>query len=323
MKKRSAFAIVLGLIVMFCVACGSVASEESFDYGKSSVGLFETATADEGAYSYTDDYSYDDSYIDNSYSETTSTENVDDIDLSDYDMSRKLIYSSYISLETKNFDTDISKVKELVTSNGGYFENSSTYGNVEYGNRSASYTVRIPADNYDTFMNSVGTVGSLVSKNESVDDITSSYVDVQARLKSLETKLERLQELEQQATSVDELLDIEDRINEVQYQIESYTAQKKTYDDKVDYSTVSIDVSEVVTYSEIKADTALNRFAEAFSDSFAGFITFLQNVVIMLIYILPYIIVIGIILFIIFKVRKKSGTKRLFRSKKKEKENDN
>jgi TolA-binding protein len=169
-------------------------------------------------------------------------------------------------------------------------------------------------------MNSVGEVGSLASKSESVDDITSSYVDVQARLKSLNTKLERLQELEEQADNIEDLLSIEDRINEVQYQIESYTAQKKAYDDQIDYSTVSIDITEVSTYSEVKADTAWNRFVEAFSGSFSGFVAFIQAFVIAIIYLLPYLILIAIILCIIFFVRKKKG--KGFSFKKKDKKTD-
>ena len=80
----------------------------------------------------------------------------------------------------------------------------------------------------------------------------------------------------------------------------------KVYDDQVDYSTVNIDISEVATYTEVKADSAWNRFVEAFGDSFVGFITFLQNVVIILIYLSPYIIIIGIILFIILRLRRKA-----------------
>jgi DNA repair exonuclease SbcCD ATPase subunit len=142
-------------------------------------------------------------------------------------------------------------------------------------------------------------------------------VDVQARIKSLNTKLERLQELEANAENVTELLEIEDRINEVQYQIESYTAQMKTYDDQVDYSTVNIDITEVATYTEIKADSAWNRFVEAFGDSFAGFVEFLQGLVIAIIYMLPYLIIIAIVLIIVIRIRKKKGKGRLFKKKDK------
>ena len=143
-----------------------------------------------------------------------------------------------------------------------------------------------------------------------MDDITSQYVDVQARLKSLRTKLARLEELEAQAETVEDLLAIEDRINDVQYDLENYTAQLRLYDDKVDYCTVTINVNEVVTYSEVKKDTAWNRFAEAFEDSFDSFVAFLQGLVVALIYILPYAIIAAVILIIVLLITKKKRTAR-------------
>ena len=318
MRKRFFTLIVVG-VMLFATACGNASSSGSdsavgnTSFMAKDAGFESAALTDSASYDY-DNYDYED------YSEeSVATEGSEDyeVDLEGYDTSRKLIYNTYISLESKKFDEDVAAVKELVKANGGYFESSSTYGNKEYGNRSAGFTARIPADKYDAFMGSVGDVGAVTSKNESIEDITSDYVDVQARIKSLNTKLERLQELEANAENVTELLEIEDRINEVQYQIESYTAQMKTYDDQVDYSTVNIDITEVATYTEIKADSAWNRFVEAFGDSFAGFVEFLQGLVIAIIYMLPYLIIIAIVLIIVIRIRKKKGKGRLFKKKDK------
>ena len=308
--KRRLLAVIISCVVLATTACGGTSSADSAAtlegatnsfMAKDAVGFEETAA---------ESYDMD--------TNTTTDAGGEEVDLSEYDTSRKLVYNSNIRLETKKFDDDLARVKALVTENGGYLENNSTYGNAEYGSRSASMIARIPADKYQAFMSSVGDVGSVTSKSESVDDITSSYVDVQARLKSLNTKLARLQELEANAENVTELLEIEDRINDVQYQIESYTAQKKAYDDQIDYSTVSIDIDEVVTYSEVKADNAWNRFKEAFGDSFTGFVAFLQGLVIAIIYMLPYIIIIALVLFIIIKIRRKKGKAPLFKRKKKD-----
>ena len=324
MRRRLLTFIVAGMMLL-ATACGNVGESSSTELtaaigAKSSnydsLGFSESASADSiGSGDYAD-------YEEQAYESDYSDEGDSEVDLSEYDTSRKLIYTSYINLESKQFDDDVDTIKELVSTNGGYFESTSSYGNEEYGSRSASFTARIPSDKYETFMSSVGEVGSLASKSESVDDITSDYVDVQARLKSLNTKLDRLLELEEQADNLEDLLAIEDRINEVQYQIESYTAQKKIYDNQVDYSTVSIDITEVVTYSETKADTAWNRFVEAFGDSFAGFITFLQGVVIAIIYLLPYLIFVAIILIIVLLIRKKKGKGKLFNRKMNKEKNN-
>ena len=228
-------------------------------------------------------------------------------EVEEYDTSRKIVYTSNIDIETKNFDEDLQSIKKLVQDNGGYFENTSVSGQAEYGGRYASYTARIPSAKYQGFMENVGTIGSVTSSHENADDITSSYVDVQARLKSLKTKLARLQELEENAQTVEELLEIEDRINDVQYDLENYTAQLRLYDNQVDYCTVSISLNEVVTYTEIKADTFWNRFTEAIEGSLSGFVSFLQGLVIVVVYLLPYVVVIALIACMVLYILKRKG----------------
>ena len=314
MKKRLLALIIAG-IMLFAVGCGSADSSDSGSYeaastsnayySKNAAGFEEAAEVADVA-----DVEYEGDDVGSTDFDADSTGSESDIDLDGYDTSRKLVYTSYITLESKKFDEDVATIKELVTKNGGYFESTSVSGNKEYGNRGAGFVARIPSDKYEAFMGSVGDVGSLTYKSESVDDITSSYVDVQARLKSLNTKLERLQELESNAENVTELLEIEDRINEVQYQIESYTAQMKTFDDQVDYSTVSIDITEVATYSEVKADSAWNRFVEAFGASFVGFVETVQEIVIAIIYLLPYILIVAIVIVVIVVVRRRKKKAR-------------
>ena len=152
MRKRILTVLIIAIMAL-SVACGS-ATEESTTasstalYSKDAMGHTEEAA----------EYDYD-------ALETENTDSGTEVDLEGYDTSRKIVYSSYISLESKKFDDDVAAVKELVASNGGYFENSSMYGNLEYGNRSANFTARIPSDKYEAFMNSVGDVGTLTSKN--------------------------------------------------------------------------------------------------------------------------------------------------------------
>jgi len=305
MKKKLLSAVLVLIFSFNLVACGQAVSD-TYDSSYASLGFAEDSVGKEGAYITEDSYDYGMEAT----QEVSTANELADTDLEGYDFGQKIVYSSDISLESKNYDDDIAAVRQLVSSNRGYFSSTSESGNVEYGNRFASFTARVPSENYDTFMTSVGDVGSLTYKSEYVDDITSEYVDVQARLQSLNTKLERLQELEANAADVTELLEIEDRINEVQYEIESYTAQMKVYDSQVEYSTITISVSEVVTYTEPKADTLLNRIAEAFSDSFSGFISFLQNLLINIIYLLPYLIIIIVIIVIIIVARRKKKAKK-------------
>ena len=313
MKKR---ALALGLVMAMAFSmagCGN-----SNDFATAESPAFYTEEATEGW----EDVGMADQKSSMNMEASSEEPATAEGDLDGYDLSRKIVYTSNISIESKKFEEDANTVRGLISSNGGYIQSSSQFGSSEYSNRDCHFTARIPAKNYDAFMNAVGSVGSMTSKYEDVSDITSEYVDVQARLKSLNTKMNRLRELEEKAETVEELLQIEDRINDVQYQIENYTAQKRVYDDQVDYSTVDITIEEVATFTEVKADTAWNRFVDAAKDSCSGFISFLQGFVIALIYIFPYALIVVVIILIITFIRKKKGKAPLFKSKKKRKEQE-
>lgn len=343
MKRKSYLLIVALLSVNMLVACGSTSETASYsaEYG------YGTVTSDdaESSEGYTADYSYEDSTdygiegsteysyggaadydyasgTDASAKDAASFDGVttDDLVSANTDSSRKIIYTADVSIESKDFAADNSSLKKLVSSNNGYFESTDKSGSAENADRYANYTVRIPADNYSDFMDSVGDIGSLVYSSSSAEDITSNYVDVEARISSLKTKLERLQELEAEADNVTDLLEIEDRINDTQYELESYEAQRKVYDDQVSYCTIYITIEEVKTYTPTQ-NTFLDRLKNTCEDSLSGFVDFLENVLFTIIHLLPFIILVAILILIVCIIRKKKGKVNFKFLKRKEKNN--
>ncbi len=111
--------------------------------------------------------------------------------------------------------------------------------------RSASYTLRIPSDKLDEFIDVVETLGNVTYKNESVDDVTLRYVDVDSHKKALETEQERLLALLEKAENVEDIITIENRLSDVRYELENYEIQIRLLDNQIDYSTVYVDISEV------------------------------------------------------------------------------
>lgn len=93
---------------------------------------------------------------------------------------RKLIRTVYLSLQTTEFDSVLSNLSEKTAELGGYIENSSVSGHSYYYNntRYASYTIRIPTAELNQFVDVVSEIGNVTQKNESVEDVTLQYVDV-------------------------------------------------------------------------------------------------------------------------------------------------
>lgn len=182
----------------------------------------------------------------------------------------KLVRTVSMSLQTKEFETLLSYLDRNVAELGGYIQNSQIYGNSmdSYGYRSASMTLRIPQNKLDLFVSGVGENATVVRKSENAENVTLQYADTEARLKALQIEQERFLALLEKADSVDSIIAIEQHLTELRYEIESYASTLKVLDNKVSYSTVSLDISEVNRITPVEQNpTLLTRMKDGFSDS--------------------------------------------------------
>ncbi|MBR5000462.1 MAG: DUF4349 domain-containing protein, partial [Firmicutes bacterium] len=159
----------------------------------------------------------------------------------------KLILRADLRLETVDFDDAVEKLNKLVSDCGGYYEQSDVDMGSYYsdGYRYGRYTVRVPKDKYDTFLNSVGEVCHVTSRNESAEDVGLQYYDIESRIRLLEIKQERLMKLLEQASTMEDIITLENALSDIQYQLESNNIQKNRYDSLIDYSTISIRLEQV------------------------------------------------------------------------------
>lgn len=244
---------------------------------------------------------------------------------------RKLIKNVTLNVETEQFDTLMPSIEQRVTALGGYIEEMSSYsrGN-EYARdyqgtkylRYASMTVRIPRQNLEPFLEEVGEQTNVTSRSESVTDVTLQYVDLESHKKALLTEQDRLLVLLDQAESVEDIVTIEGRLSEVRYQIESMEAQLRTYDNKIDYSTVYLSVDEVEHYSPSEGASTGERIRSGFLESVEGVGRGIRNAAVWFVINLPYlfvwVLVIGIVLLIvrtIMRVQAKRASNRPVRQR--------
>ena len=216
-----------------------------------------------------------------------------------------------MNLETKNFDDVISNINEAVNEYGGYVQSSSIN---TYGDNSRYYdaTIRIPADKYKEFLKQIEGSGNVSSYSEKVDDITTEYNDKQARLNSLKAEESRIMEFYQKAESISELMDIEQRLSDIRYEIDYIETQIKNYDLLVAYSTLTIHVSETKTYTQTNTSFT-EKLSRAFKNGFSDFVSSIEYLLIDLAYniysiiIIVVIVVAGIIIYKKIRNRKRKA----------------
>ena len=167
---------------------------------------------------------------------------------------QKIIQNVDYTIETLTFDDSVKKVEELCEKMEGYIEESRVQGSgaiTQNRMRSASFVLRIPAENLNSFDNTAAEIGSVVSVYRTSENITEQYFDKESRLKSLRTQQERLLELMEGSGTLADLIELESALADVNYQIEQLTGELRQYDSLVDFSTVTIELQEVVEPTEI------------------------------------------------------------------------
>ena len=319
MKNWKLFALILSLVlVLSLVGCAAASKMEMSDsvangYGsamapESSDDLYRAdgiggITLNEApSYGLTD-------------KETASTDETTSVALPE---NRKMIQTFRISAETEDLDALMGQLNARISEFSGYVEGQNIYNGSAYSGRryrNAELTVRIPADNAESFISQISEISNVVSSNKTVEDITLKYVSTESRMKALQTEEARLLELLAKAESMDDLLTIERYLTDVRTELEQVTSSLRVYDNRVDYATIYLTISEVKEYTVVSdPETVGERISAGFQDTMKdmreGFEDFIVDFVVNLPYILIWAAVIAAIIILIVRGKKKRAKKK-------------
>ena len=181
---------------------------------------------------------------------------------------QKLIKRVYMDAETEDLEALLPQLLAEISGLGGYVESQEVYNGSSYSSsryRNARLTIRVPAEKLDSLVAQVKGASNVVSYNESVEDVTLTYVDMETRILSLETERDRLLELMDKADNLSDLLEIEARLTQVRGSLESITAQLKVLANQVNYATVELYINQVKVYTEVEEQTVWQRIGSGFS----------------------------------------------------------
>ena len=242
---------------------------------------------------------------------------------------RKRIFYVSINGETEEFDKCVALIKQNLAACGGYIQKASVFGGGGYGStRTAEFVLRVPADRLDEFRQTVGSTVTVRNESEHVDDVTADYTDTESRLATLRTEQETLLGLLEKANTMDEILMIRSRLTEVTSDIEAFEARLRTYDALIDYSTVTLTVSEVERITVKEEKSTFGRIGENLTETLHDIGTFFTELFVWFVSALPVLLLIalfvGAILWIIFgsihHAKKKKARRKAADAEKESKE---
>lgn len=259
MKKMKWLALVFAfLLAALCLTgCGATATDKMENAVGGYYDRYDSAVTE--PMSPEMDFVYDDMDYGLNYDaemevteESTTTAGTDTVP-EGQNTSLKMVYTVDLYVETLEYEKSIEVLEQLTQEFGGYVE----YAQVESDRitsqylRSAYYTIRVPAQKLDAFLESCGDVGNICNNTRRSENLTTEYVDLEARLRTLLAEEESLLELLEQAQDLDTVVALHGYLSDVRYEIERTESRMRGIDGLVSYSTVNLNLDEVKVQSNV------------------------------------------------------------------------
>lgn len=157
----------------------------------------------------------------------------------DVSIEPQVIRTVTLSLEVGDVVRASGDVRAAVTAAGGIVANERT-GSGE--SPRAGFTVRIPADQLDGFVDRVAGLGTVVERSSQAQDVTARVVDLDARLATQRASVERVRALLARAQTIGEVVAIESELTSREAELESLQRRLAALRGQVALSTVEISV---------------------------------------------------------------------------------
>ena len=311
--KKKIFAALLSAVLALTLLSGCSAESQSSDIAYEDINTESMSNSYSGSYGFDDMDALTDSSAAEPKEESASVDSTD----SEATYERKIIRNGTIDMDADDAKACYAQLLDYAKSVGGY-EYSCSVNSYEHDYSTSTYltaTIKLPPEELDAFMTKAGEFGTITYSEVTADEITAEYYDIQTRLDTLTASLDSYYALLEDAESVEEILAIQARIDELVTQIESLKGQLKLYDSLVDESTVNISISQYTIIpkpeKEFEWDSLdASTMGKLIKSGFLGVCNFLWSLLqwlfIIIVSALPILLIAGVIIWLVIRSKKKA-----------------
>jgi len=210
------------------------------------------------------------------------------------EVERKLVKRADVRIRVENLEAADASVSGLLEKYDAYAASTIIEEN------SRNYSLRVPAEHYDVFLAEMNGMGRLLRRFESTEDVTLRYYDLEGRLSTKKELLKTFQAYLARARTIEEILSVEARISELQYDIEGTGMQLRNLSNRVDYATIELAILGPVLSKPRQGKTAGERVKELFG-GFGGFLSTVGIVLLgIVIYGIPILLLLALLFWLFF-----------------------
>lgn len=209
-------------------------------------------------------------------------------------IAKKVIKNGNMRLQVGNIKKAQTQVADILKKNNAYiqteqFQNTDVDDNLDL-------VIRVPHKNFDALINSFSEgVGSVLSKNISSDDVTEEYTDVSIKLANKRIYLEKYRDMLRSASTTKDMIEIQEKIRELEDEIDVAEGRLRFIDDRVNYSTLNLSLYKEKVRSSATSKIGFgSRFGDSVTEGWNSFVSFLLGIISFW----PFLLLIPIIIYL-------------------------
>ena len=143
------------------------------------------------------------------------------------------------------FEEIVERAELIAKSHGGFVASATASKGSGEALVRGSLVVRVPEGAYTDVMRALRRLGKVEGREESGQDVSAQFVDLQARARHLEAVEAQLLEFLDRADEVAEALAVQQQLSGVQLELEQVRGQLRYLDDQASFATISLDLHEL------------------------------------------------------------------------------
>lgn len=236
----------------------------------------------------------------NSQNQTSSSGGAPEVKSSDTlsdptSLDRKIVQKADLKMLVSDVAAVADQIITLCSQNGGYTVSSHIYRDGE--SVSAQLAIKVPSADLLPTITSISALGEVNDKVISTQDVTEEFYDADARLKVLQAKEARLLGLMDKATSITEIISVENELSKTRSEIEVLSGRLKYLSNATEYSLINITLKQGVPGTVLAPQGTLGKAWQGLVSSLNGVINFASGTVVFLFAAIPWLIILTILFY--------------------------
>jgi hypothetical protein len=158
---------------------------------------------------------------------------------------QQIIYTAQLTVRARDVGTAVSRATSIVSQAGGYVSSENASSDPNHPSQAtATIELKIPAALYAATLGELagGGLGTQLSLQQQAQDVTQQVADVASRVASDKAAIAQLRALLAHASSVGDLLMVQNQINSEESDLEAMQAQQSALNRETAYGTVTVTI---------------------------------------------------------------------------------